>query len=344
MKIMERARFDELLTQFDKIGPIAIVGDSGIDKYTQGEVRRISPEAPVPVVEVQKEWEKLGLAANIGHNLKDLGIDSTLCSVIGEDLRAPRFDDLLEDSGLKTWGIVRDAARPTIFKERITTSTQQVCRIDYEDKQNISPEVETKLLQRVQDFLEDHTALILEDYSKGTLTEKVIKDSIEMGKSAGKMVCVDPGVSTDPLFYKGCTLLKPNLKEAKLMVEHLGKTYSQLNLQDMASFLMDKLELEKLVITLGPEGMALMDRSIQMKEIEIIPTAAQEVYDVSGAGDTTISLLTAGLLAGATLSEAAFLGNCGAGVVVAKKGTATVNRKELVDFYFRLVQSSKNEK
>ena len=112
----------------------------------------------------------------------------------------------------------------------------------------------------------------------------------------------------------------------------------------MASFLMDKLELEKLVITLGPEGMALMDRSIQMKEIEIIPTAAQEVYDVSGAGDTTISLLTAGLLAGATLSEAAFLGNCGAGVVVAKKGTATVNRKELVDFYFRLVQSSKNEK
>ncbi len=339
---MERSRFDELLTKFDTIGPIAIVGDSGIDKYTQGEVKRISPEAPVPVVEVQKEWEKLGLAANISHNLKDLGIDSTLCSVIGEDLRAPRFENLLEDSGLKTWGIVRDDKRPTIFKERITTSTQQVCRIDYEDKQLITADVEKKLLERLGDFLDDHTAIILEDYSKGTLTEKVIKETIQMGKSAGKMVCVDPGVSTDPLFYKGCGLLKPNLKEAILMVEHLGKTYTSLGLQDMASFLMDKLELEKLVITLGPEGMALLDRSLKSDRVEIIPTAAQEVFDVSGAGDTTISLLTAGLLSGGSLSEAAFLGNCGAGVVVAKKGTATVNRKELVDFYFRLKQASEN--
>ena len=125
------------------------------------------------------------------------------------------------------------------------------------------------------------------------------------------------------------------------MVENLGKSYTQLDLQDMASFLMDKLDLEKLVITLGPEGMCLMDRTLNIDKIEIIPTAAQEVFDVSGAGDTTISLLTAGLLGGASLSEAAFLGNCGAGVVVAKKGTATVNRKELVDFYYRLVQLAK---
>jgi len=340
MKILERSRFDELLTKFSTIGPIAIVGDSGIDKYTQGEVKRISPEAPVPVVEVRKEWEKLGLAANISHNLKDLGIDSTLCSVIGEDLRAPRFETLLEDSGLKTWGVVRDKNRPTIFKERITTSTQQVCRIDYEDKQYITRDVEDKLLERLSDFLDDHTAIILEDYSKGTLTERVITETIEMGKSAGKMVCVDPGVSTDPLYFKGCSLLKPNLKEAILIVERLGKTHSKLSLQDMASFLLDKLDLEKLVITLGPEGMALLDRKTGNERIEIIPTVAQEVYDVSGAGDTTISLLTAGLLAGGSLSEAAFLGNCGAGVVVAKKGTATVTQKELVDFYFRLKQSS----
>ena len=344
MKILERARFDELLKSFSSIKPIAIVGDSGIDKYTQGEVRRISPEAPVPIVEVQKEWEKLGLAANISHNLKDLGIDSTLCSVIGDDLRAPRFEDLLEDSGLKTWGIVRDESRPTIFKERITTSTQQVCRIDYEDKSFISPGTQDKLLKRVEDFIADHSAIIIEDYSKGTLTERVIKETIEMGKSAKKMVCVDPGVSTDPLFYKGCTLLKPNLKEAKLMVEHLGMTFKELSLQDMASFLMEKLDLEKLVITLGSEGMALIDQKIGMTEVEIIPTAAQEVFDVSGAGDTTISLLTAGLLGGASLSEAAFLGNCGAGVVVAKKGTATVTQKELVDFYYRLVQLSQQNR
>jgi rfaE bifunctional protein kinase chain/domain len=335
LELIDSERFNEITSEFSKIKPLIVLGDVGIDKYTLGDVSRISPEAPVPIVHVQREWEKLGLAANIGHNLKSLGIDSTLCGVIGNDLRAPRFESLLEETQLKTWGIVRDPTRPTIFKERITTSTQQVCRIDYEDKVPINESVEKILTERVSDFLHEHSGLILEDYAKGTLTEGLIKKCIAMAKEKNKMVFVDPGTSTPPNWYKGAHLLKPNLKEARLMVEFLGYTYDQKSFEEMAAILVDKLELEKIVITLGPEGMALLDRQGSGK-LEVIPTVAQEVFDVSGAGDTTISLLAAGLLAGGTLREAAWIGNCGAGVVVAKKGTATVNMEELTVFYKKL--------
>lgn len=338
MNIIDDGRFNELITSFKNIGKIAIIGDVGIDKYTQGDVKRISPEAPVPVVEVLMEWEKLGLSANIAHNLKELGIGCTICSVVGDDRRASRLESLLEESALSTWGLVRDATKPTIYKERITTATQQVCRIDYESKAPINSDVEKKLLQRFTDFLEDHKAIILEDYAKGTLTKNVIEKSIAMGLEADCLICVDPGTSTPPLYYKGASLLKPNLKEAKMMVESLGYSYRDHNLDKIGSILMDKLELEKLVITLGAEGMALFDRNDD-QGLTTIPTVAQEVFDVSGAGDTTISLLTAGLLAGASLREAAWVGNCGAGVVVAKKGTATVNQEELKIFFDRLKES-----
>lgn len=337
MNLINEARFKEITGKFKDLKPIIIVGDAGIDKYTLGDVSRISPEAPVPVVHVQKEWEKLGLSANIGHNLHSLGVDGTLCCVIGNDLRAPRFESLLEETKLKTWGIVRDESRPTIFKERITTNTQQICRIDYEDNIPLLPQVEEKLLQRVSDFLDDHSGVILEDYAKGTLTEKVIKETIQMANDKKKLVFVDPGVTTPPSYYKGCHLLKPNLKEAKLIVESLGYTYEKKTLEEKAAILVDKLDIKKLVITLGPEGMALLDTQGSGK-LEIIPTVAQEVFDVSGAGDTTISLLTTSLLCGASLSEAAWIGNCGAGVVVAKKGTATVNMEELFVFYRRVLE------
>jgi rfaE bifunctional protein kinase chain/domain len=334
---MEEKRFIELTSNFKKLDKIAILGDVGIDKYTQGVVKRISPEAPVPIVEVNMEWEKLGLSANIAHNLEELGIKSTICSVIGDDKRGSRLENLLEESSLSIWGLVRDGTKPTTYKERITTNTQQICRIDYESKTAIQPQVEELLLSRFKDFLDDHKAIILEDYAKGTLTEKVIKDSIAMGREKGSLICIDPGATTDPIFYKGASLLKPNFKEAGLMIKSLGYSYEEKSASDMAEILVDKLELDKIVITLGSEGMALLDR--KNGKLETLPTLAQEVFDVSGAGDTTISLLTAGLMAGGSLREAAFLGNCGAGVVVAKKGTATVNLEELLVFYKRLKNS-----
>ena len=328
-------RFTEITGKFDSIDPIVVVGDVGIDKYTFGEVKRISPEAPVPVLEVTKEWLKLGLAANISHNLKTLGVKSTLCGVVGEDNNANVFDTLLEDEKLNTWGIVRTNSRPTIFKERVTTNTQQICRIDYESSEDINEETEKKLIARFDEFAKTHGAVIIEDYAKGSLTKNVIAYLIAKFKEEKKLVAVDPGKSTPPLYYKGANLLKPNLLEAKAMVASLG--YKENNLETMASILVDKLSLDMLVITLGGDGMALLDVKNQPK-MKIIPTVANEVFDVSGAGDTAISALTSSLLAGATLEEAAWIGNCASGVVVAKKGTATVDLKELHHFYDQLAK------
>lgn len=328
-------RFTEITNKFTTIEPIVVVGDVGIDKYTFGEVKRISPEAPVPVLEVTKEWLKLGLAANISHNLNTLGVKSTLCGVVGEDNNANVFDSLLEDEKLNTWGIVRTKSRPTIFKERVTTNTQQICRIDYESSEDINEETEKKLIARFDEFAKTHSAVIIEDYAKGSLTKNVIAHLIAKFKEEKKLVAVDPGRSTPPMFYKGANLLKPNLLEARAMVASLG--YKETNLETMAKILVEKLELDMLVITLGAEGMALLD-VVNQPNLKIIPTAANEVFDVSGAGDTAISALTSSLLAGATLEEAAWIGNCASGVVVAKKGTATVDLAELHHFYDQLVK------
>jgi D-glycero-beta-D-manno-heptose-7-phosphate kinase len=333
--IISLNRFNEITSKFNHIEPIVVVGDVGIDKYTFGEVRRISPEAPVPVLEVTKEWLKLGLAANISHNLRTLGVKSTLCGVVGEDNNANLFDNLLEDENLNTWGIVRSKVRKTIFKERVTTNTQQICRIDYESSDSIDEDTEQKLLLRINEFIKNHQALIIEDYAKGTLTKSLIQSLISKFKACGKLVAIDPGRSTPPLYYKGATLLKPNLSEAKMMVENLG--YKEKKLENIAKILVEQLDLQMLVITLGAEGMALMDIKNQ-PELKIIPTVANEVFDVSGAGDTAISVLTSALLAGATLSEAAWIGNCASGVVVGKMGTATVNLDELNAFFQQLVR------
>lgn len=337
MTILTESRFNEITKKFSQIGPIMVAGDLGIDKYTYGDVKKISPEAPVPVLEVTKEWLKLGLAANIGHNLKTLNIDSTLFGVVGDDANATVFENLLEDSDLKIWGLVRDPQRPTIFKERVTTHVQQICRIDYEKLDEISKETQHLLKTKIDDFADQHMALILEDYAKGTLTQGLIEVLIKDFKAAGKLVCIDPGRNTPPRHYTGANLLKPNLKEAYTMVESLG--FRETKLEKISQILVEELELEKLVITLGPDGMALTD-TLEEGKMKIIPTAANEVFDVSGAGDTAISLLTASLLAGASLEEAAWIGNCGSGVVVAKKGTATVDQKELHEFFLKLQQRS----
>lgn len=327
--LITEERFLEVTNNFSKISPILVFGDVGIDKYTYGEVKKISPEAPVPVLEVTKEWVKLGLASNISHNLKTLGVTSTLCGVVGEDNNANIFETMLEDENLKTWGIIRSSQKPTIFKERVTTNVQQICRIDYESTEAVNAEVEQKLIARADEFRANHSAVIIEDYAKGTLSEKVIQHLIQSFKADGKLVTVDPGKSTPPLFYRGANLVKPNLAEARAMVLSLG--YKETKIEKITEILVDKLGVDMIVVTLGGDGMALMDVK-KHKEMVIIPTVANEVFDVSGAGDTAISALTSSLLAGATLEEAAWIGNCASGVVVGKKGTATVSLSELKSF------------
>lgn len=323
-------RFSEIISKFDQINPLLIVGDIGVDKYTKGSVNRISPEAPVPVVEVYEEWNKLGLAANVSDNLQSLGVKSTLCGLIGDDNNGNALEDLLEEQGLSTWGIVRSEDRMTTFKERVVTNTQQVCRVDYETKDDISQEVFERLMARVTEFSENHSAVVLEDYGKGIFDVKFTQKLIEFFHERNLFVSIDPSRTTNPMAYKKANLLKPNRLESELMVKSLG--YTETNIEKIAEILVEKLELEKLIVTLGAEGMAVLDVA-ENKPLEFIPTVAREVFDVSGAGDTAISAIAASLKCGASLTEAAWIGNCASGVVIGKKGTALVTREELQDFY-----------
>jgi rfaE bifunctional protein kinase chain/domain len=332
--ILTQEKFQTIISSFSKLNPILVVGDLGVDKYTFGEVRRISPEAPVPVLEVSKEWNKLGLAANVSDNLKSLEVTSTLCGVIGEDSRADLVEHLLEERGLNTWGLVRDKSRMTTYKERVTTSTQQICRVDYETKDQIDDETLKRVVGRIQQFSETHSGVIIEDYGKGLFSETLCQRIISIYKEKKLMVAVDPSRSSPPAWYKGATLFKPNRLEAHIIVEAMGY-FKERNLETIAKILVDKLQFEKVIITLGADGMAMLDTKGN-GELQLIPTAANEVFDVSGAGDTAIAAITASLLAGASLEEAAWVGNCAAGVVVKKRGTALCSKEELSEYFQNL--------
>lgn len=328
--MIDKKRFQEILSNMESIEKIAVLGDVGVDKYTLGSVDRISPEAPVPVLSVEKEWVKLGLAANVSDNLLELNIDSALFGVIGEDEHANVFEDLLESRSLSTWGIVRSKKRMTTFKERIVAKTQQICRIDYETSNSLDDQSKTLLLDRLKEFGEDFGAIVLEDYAKGLFDEEFCREVIKYFNSINKVIAVDPSRTNPVNWYKNASLVKPNLKEARILMNQLGFTNTQTP-EEMCKVFIDKLELENVVITLGEEGMVSMNKNDN--KVTQIPTVAKAVYDVSGAGDTCVALLTSGLLAGASIHEASVIANLGAGVVVGKKGTATVKVQELVDAF-----------
>ena len=336
--MITESRFQEIIGKFRFLDPLLVVGDVGVDKYTLGEVNRISPEAPVPILEVKKEWYKLGLAANVSDNLQGLEVKSTLCGVVGADRNGDIFDTLLEEKQLKTWGIVREEDRPTTYKERVTTAIQQICRVDYETRQDISPQTEHKVFDRIMDFAKDHSAVILEDYGKGLFTKELIQELIKELQQQNKLVAVDPAQWTPPHFYQKATLLTPNRNEAQTMVQDFG--YQSTTIEEQATILLDKLNLESVIITLGSEGMAFMNRD--KGTFQAIPTVASEVFDVSGAGDTAISAMVSALVCGASLMEATWIGNCASGVVVGKKGTARVSQSELMEF-FKQAQKKYND-
>ncbi len=334
MQLISKDRLKDILASFKTIEPILVIGDLGIDKYTHGEVLRISPEAPVPVLEVTKEWMQLGLAANISNNLVELGVKNNLCGIVGDDSHKIDFLNLLKERRLSGDCLLSLSNRPTTFKERITTKTQQICRVDYESVERITIENEDKLFAIIENVLPESSAIILEDYGKGLLVESFIQKVISLAKKNKKLVTVDPSRSTPPLFYKGADLLKPNFTEAKIMATSLG--YHEKDLAGIAKTLMDKLDLQMLAITLGPEGIAICEKTT--KKLEVVPTIATQVFDVSGAGDTAISVITSALAANSSLIEAAWMANCASGVVVGKTGTATVSQKELERFHRRMVQ------
>lgn len=295
---------------------ILIVGDVMLDRYWFGEVNRISPEAPVPIVRVERREERLGGAANVARNAVALGSYTGVLGVVGEDEAGDVVQQLLTDLGVNSY-LNRDAAISTIIKLRVIGRQQQLLRVDFE-----APPTDAILRDKLTQFnalLPKYDVVVLSDYAKGSLVN--VAQMIAAAKALNKLVLVDPK-GDDFSRYKGATILTPNKSEMRQVV---GGWTNENELTEKAQKLRVSLELEALLLTRSEEGMTLYTS----QEIIHIPTVAREVYDVSGAGDTVIATMAVMLGAGVPLPEAVSIANRAGGIVVGKLGTATVTKEEL---------------
>ena len=324
---MQLSDISKLLEKITGVN-ILVVGDIGLDSYIIGDVKKISPEAPVPVVEVSDSYSRLGLSANVVSNIKALGANCKLIGVIGQDENATAINKELIKIGVDTSDMVVDYDRPTTHKTRVLASRlHHVVRIDREDKTPISETVKKNIISKVKASLNNIDAVILQDYGKGLFNADFGAELIDVCKKAGKPVFVDPSRHTKVTTYRGSTLLKPNLDEAKILSG--VETDSEHLIYDCGKTLMKQLGLEYLIITRGKEGMTVFSKDAEPKTI---PTFALEVFDVSGAGDTVIASLALAYCAGFNVYESAFFANTAAAIVVGKVGTSVTSPSEVMDF------------
>jgi D-beta-D-heptose 7-phosphate kinase/D-beta-D-heptose 1-phosphate adenosyltransferase len=304
---------------------ILVIGDLIIDHFIWGSVTRISPEAPVPVVNVTRENLLLGGAANVLNNIYALGGNGAICGVIGQDIMGDHLSELLQNLGSSTGGIVRSGDRPTTKKTRIIAQHQQVVRFDREKTGPLPDGVREELFAYLDKNLASFQAVIVSDYHKGMISAELMALIMKKLRFQTDIpVIVDPKPRLMERFT-GVTIMTPNLHEAEMMA---GMTITgEAELLEAAETIMDKLQLKALLITRGEAGMALFERE---REPLLIPTMAREVFDVTGAGDTVVATLALGLAAGLDFTEAAVLANSAAGIVVGKLGTATVTPAELL--------------
>lgn len=304
---------------------IVVIGDMMLDCYFWGDVKRISPEAPVPVVEVDDEFYRFGGAANVAYNIIKLGGIPVPIGVIGNDNAGEKLTALMQRAGLYSDGIIIDNSRPTTAKTRVIAENHHVVRIDRESKLNISSDVQQKILDFFERTIDSIDAVILQDYNKGVLTPSIIRKVIEIAGNKNKIITVDP--KFDNFFkYKNVTLFKPNRKETEAA---LGRRISNNEeVTEAIIYLKKTLSCEGVLITLGENGMCLLESN---DEIDFIPTKAKKVHDVSGAGDTVISTLTLALVAGATMKEATSLSNYAAGVVCSEVGVVPIQLNQLIE-------------
>jgi rfaE bifunctional protein kinase chain/domain len=332
---MEKQRVDEI---FSGLGgnSIIILGDLMMDRYLWGEVHRISPEAPVPVVEVKNETVLLGGAANVAMNVRILGDMPYLVGVIGNDLRSETFNILLGDNGIASDGIVMDNDRPTTIKTRIIAHNQQVVRADHESVDEIGKDTENEIMDRIKSRIDSARGLIISDYGKGVITESLLNKVISLCRKKEVFVAVDP---KDVHFksYKKVSVITPNHHEAGFAY---GKRIrNEEELKEVGWGLLKILDAESILITRGPEGMALFEKG---QKLTFLPAAARKVYDVTGAGDTVISSFTSAVAAGANLPEAAYISNQAAGIVVGEVGTAQVKKDDLLKEIYRRLKGNDN--
>jgi D-glycero-beta-D-manno-heptose-7-phosphate kinase len=320
---ISRARLDELLDA-SRGRRVTVVGDAMLDVYLRGDVERISPEAPVPVVRVRERKFALGGAANVAQNVAALGARCDLVAAIGSDAGGQTLREMLSAIDADPAALV-EVARPTTTKTRVVARSQQLVRVDEEEDADLAGEEVERLLRTTEEALEAADALVLEDYNKGVLVPKVIERAIAVARARSLPIVVDPKYRNFFL-YRGATVFKPNRREleaalgAEVDLEHpeaLPATFQRLG-------------VEYLLLTLGERGMALLSASGPIRRV---PTVAREVYDVVGAGDTVTAYLATVLAAGGSAQEAAVIANYAAGVEVGKLGAATVTPDEVMEAY-----------
>ena len=295
---------------------LLVVGDVMLDRYWFGDTERISPEAPVPVVLVSKNDERLGGAANVARNAASIGAQISILGVVGDDEPGRRIEQMLEAQGVKSY-LQRDASLPTTVKLRVVARQQQLIRLDFE--QAPTHEALLNKLEQFQALLSDVDAVIFSDYGKGGLTH--VTKMIAAAKAAGKVVLVDPK-GDDYSKYQGATIMTPNRSELRQVV---GRWSDETDLTAKAQALREKLQLDCLLLTRSEEGMSLFTAA----GVEHVKAQAREVFDVSGAGDTVIATMAVALAAKWPAGQAMKLANKAGGIVVGKLGTATVSLEEL---------------
>ncbi len=318
---MRLERLEALLREFSRLR-LLVVGDLVLDEYVWGDALRISPEAPVPVVKVSGEGVALGGAANVARNVLALGGSVAFCSVVGDDAAGRRAAELLGAIGVDPKGLVQAEGRPTTRKTRVVARSQQLLRFDREEPAPPPPAVGRRLLAAIDKAVSGVDGVVIEDYGKGVLSRRTATAAMRRFRAAGLPVAVDPKAELAP--YKGAALLKPNLREAQAL--------SGIEVRDAADLtragqrLRQRIGGGAVVVTRGAAGMILFEGDGPGVPV---PTVVREVFDVQGAGDTSIAALALSLRAGASLREAAVIANAAAGVVVGKVGTATASADEV---------------
>jgi D-glycero-beta-D-manno-heptose-7-phosphate kinase len=303
---------------------ILVLGDLMLDRFVWGAVSRISPEAPVPVVEIKRESTRLGGAANVAANIRSLGGIPVPVGVLGYDFEGRRLREEFRALRVPVGGLVVDYGRPTSVKTRIIAQHQQVCRTDREDRSLLSSAVQVRVVEKFKTTLPSAEAVIVSDYAKGLISRPLLKQTLPLAKAARKIVCVDPKMKNFAA-YSPATVITPNTSETEQAsgVSIAGPR----DLVRAGKTILAQSGIEHLLVTRGEEGMALFERD---SGVTYIPTVAREVFDVTGAGDTVISTLALSLAAGLSILEAALLSNVAAGIVVGKLGTASVTPAELI--------------
>jgi D-beta-D-heptose 7-phosphate kinase/D-beta-D-heptose 1-phosphate adenosyltransferase len=303
---------------------ILVLGDLMLDRYLWGRVDRISPEAPVPVVEVERESLALGGAGNVAANLQALGAEPVLVAVVGEDDDGARLLETLTARGVATRGVVRDRSRPTTVKTRIVAHAQQVVRADREARADLSGAALDALLERLDAGLAGCEGMVVSDYGKGVITPRTLERALGSARRHRLTVSVDPKESHIDA-YRGVSILTPNQHEAGYM--QARRIVDDVSLREVGWGLQKRLDAEAVLVTRGPEGMSLFEKGGRYTDL---PTVAREVYDVTGAGDTVVSVVAIALAAGADYPTASTLANHAAGVVIREVGTAACTPAQLL--------------